>query len=259
METITVGYSRKTSKDFESFGVNGSVEFKPATQDMQKEIDQALLALKLILDPKLEEFAGKSGGALEDNGPDLGKEPEWVGKDPERIDALLGRGTVPPPPPPPSAQQSADSEPVPPVAVTSDNTRSSETDDNNEPSQPSVQSPRNSIDGQDVYLERAKVFRVDVRRSKTGKVFAELRVGHDDLSAYGFEEHYVTTRIFDPEYVAVVGSLTKMKNEETGQIVDVKQLLVNKNDFVNLWGKFSAWNTDATKFDINATAISKSQ
>lgn len=255
METITVGYSRKASQNFDSFGVNASVEFKPTSEDMQKEIDQALLALKLILDPRLEEFAGKSGGALEKpNEPDLGEPPEWVGQNQERVDELLGRGTVPPPPPPPRPQ------PTPSHAL---NVVGDVVAGQSDQSAPVSNRPINpvggTIDGQDIYLEKAKVFRVNIKRSRTGKAYAELRVGHDDLAAYGFDEHYVTTRIFDPEYVAAVGTLTKMKNEETGQIVDLEQFIINKGDFVNLWGKFSVWTSDPSKFDINGDAIQKSQ
>jgi len=241
MESITVGYSRKTSKNFDSFGVNASVEFKPTTEDMQKEIDQALLALKLILDPQLEQFAGKSGGSLE--GPDLGPEPEWVGQHPERTAELLGRIEAPTPPPPPSSPEPAD-EPATPAET---------------PAAEPIQPVSGDIDGEKVYLGRAKVFRVNIKRSKTNKVFAELRVGHDDLAAYGFDEHYVTARIFDPAFVAVVGSLTKVKVEGSGEIKDIEELLINKGDFVDLWGTFSAWQTDPTKFDINGTAIKKSQ
>lgn len=256
MDSITVNYSRKVSPgNFESIGIGGSIEFKPATEDAQKEYEQAFAALKLIIDGKISEEIGRSGGVFDE--PDLGPEPEWVGQNQERVDALLGRGTIPAPPPPPvpapaPAPPSVASPAIPqavdsPPAPTNVPVR---------PSAPSSAATGGSNEGDTVYLEKAKVFRSEMKRSRTNKVYGELRVGHNDLPAH-IGEQYVTVRVFDPEYAAVIGSLTKMKNEETGQVEDVQKLNIVEKDFVNLWGSFSPWTSNPAKFDLNATAVQK--
>lgn len=256
MENLTVGYSRKqTIGNYNSIGVNASMEFKPTSEDLQKEVDQALVALKLILDAKLEEFAGVS------NEPDLGPEPDWVGQNPERIAALLATGPIPAPPVPP--QPVPHPQPAPSVVASE---AAYEEADHGLPEIPSNVGTGNkgnaspqpvNVDG-DVYLARAKVFRSEMKRGRTNRAYAELRVGHDDLIAH-IGEQYITVRIFDPQYAAVVGSLTKMKNEETGGVEDVMKLNIKEKDFVNLWGKFSPWTSNPNKFDLNATAIQKAE
>lgn len=257
MESITVNYTRKVSPgNFESVGIGGSIEFKPTSEDLQAEYDRGLMALKLIIDAKVAEVVGRSGGTFDEPvEADLGEQPAWVGQNPERIDALLGRGQMPTPPPPP---------PIGPSAI-KDNAKADQEVDDGLPeipsqhgaSNPSTPAPTGNPNGREVYLEKAKVFRSEMKRSsKTSRVYAELRVGHNDLVAH-INEQYVTVRVFDPAYIAAVGSLTRMKNEETGQVEDVQKLLVGEKDFVNLWGAFSAWQSDSNKFDINATAVQK--
>lgn len=237
--------------------IGGSFEFKPATDNFQQEWGGAFTALKLIVDAKVAEEVGQSGGTFDEkptpeppapSEPDLGDEPEWVEGASERAAELLGRGdatepapTAPAPPAPPA--------PPTPVAVPKADTPAQD-------STPAAtaSSTEGNPDGREIYLDRAKVFRTEMKRSKTGRPYAELRVGHEDLVAHT-NEQYITVRVFVPEFAAVVGTLKKMKDEETGAVQDVESLNIVKNDFVNLWGQLSAWKTDPTKYDLTATAI----
>ena len=248
MQEITVGYTRKVSTDnFGSIGASGSVVFKPATSDLQEEFDKAFLHLKLIVDAQLAKISGESGGTFDTAGePDLGEQPEWVGQHQEEVDQLLAGGGVPPKPAPPSAVAKPESSTQGTVQAVSQG--DSETRGRDSEAKPA--------DGE-VFLERAKVFRSNIKRSKqTKRPYAELRVGHQDLNAH-IGSQYTTVRVFDPQFISVVGSLKRMTDEETGEVVDVENVIIQKDDFVNLWGSFSPWNTDPTKFDMNATAIQK--
>ena len=253
MESITVGYSRKmATTDYGSIGVSGSVDFKPASGDFQKEYDEVFAVLKLIVDAKLSELGVESGGVFDEPAgePDLGKQPEWVGQHKEEVDQLLGRGseTSTPPPPPPPAKSAG------PVQGPPQDQRTEDTSTQGSPSGDTGVKP----EGGTVFLGRAKVFRSNMKRTRKGSAYAELRIGHKDLTAH-INDDYVTVRIFDPAYAQVVGSLKRMKDEDTGEVGDVEQLLVHKNDFVDVWGEFSPWASDPNKFDMNATAIQKSQ
>lgn len=262
MESIRVDYHRKVgTSGYGSTAIGGSFEFKPQTDDTQKEFEQAFIHLKLIVDAKVAEEVGQSGGTFDEQvdssvvpeppeppEPDLGPEPEWVGKNQERIDELLGKGTSseptiahPAPPPPPA--------PPEPVVVQAPDASSV-----NSAGTATASPTEGNPDGRDIYLDRAKVFRSEMKRSKTGRPYAELRVGHQDLVAHT-NDQYITVRVFVPEFAAVVGTLKKMKDEETGAVQDVETLNIVKNDFVNLWGQLSAWKTDPTKYDLTASAI----
>lgn len=254
MESITVNYSRKVSPgNYESVGIGGSIEFKPTSEDLQAEYDRGLVALKLIIDGHVAEVMGRSGGTFDEQ-VDLGEPPEWVGQDPERIDALLGRGPIPAPPHPPVPVAVPEPPAVVAPAAPQAATPIDAAGDSGAPSGPTGSAGVH--EGDTVYFAKAKVFRSEMKRSRTGKVYGELRVGHNDLTAH-IGEQYVTVRVFDPEYAAAIGSVRRMKNEDTGQIEDVKDYLIKENDFVNLWGAFSPWTSNPAKFDLNATAVQK--
>jgi hypothetical protein len=242
MELIRVDYSRKISpKQYETVSVGGSLEFKPASDDIQKEFDANFLFLKLIVDAQLAQQE-PSGGTFDSDAqaesePDLGEEPEWVKQAKAQAEQVPDQDGYPPMAPAPT--------PAPPPAPVQDNPA------------PSAGAPADK--DAPIYLGRAKVFRSNVKKSpRTNKVYAELRIGHDDLVAH-MGEQYITAKIWEPEYVAVVGSLVRGKNEQTGEIQDAEVLLVNKGDFVDVWGHLSPWKSDPTKTDLAVQALKKSE
>lgn len=251
MESIRVGYSRKVSPGrYESVGIEGSLEFKPVTDNIQEEFEGNLLVLKLIVDGALAKETPLTGGSLDsDPEPDLGEDPDWVKENKAKAAAeasgqveddglpeMEGTETTttkkapPPPPRANSVQAESEEKPKPKKEV--------------------------SVEGDNVYLEKAKVFRSEMKRAKTNSVYAELRIGHEDLVAH-INDQYVTVRVFDPERRDAVGTLKKMKDEDTGEITDVSQMNIKEGDFVNVWGTFNPWKTDPSKFDIIAEAVEK--
>lgn len=256
MDKIQVGYNRKASTDdYGSIGLSGMVEFQPASDDLQKEFDQAFLHLKLIVDAKMEELGIRSGGVFDakpvvnntvtQEEPDLGEEPDWVAAKVAEVEARGIGPTIPPRP---------DAIPQRPRPVQGPPQGSQETDNSAETPQRTNEATKPS-DGE-VFLGKAKVFRSNMKRDRNNKPYAELRVGHEDLKAH-INDGYVTVKIWDPEYSSVVGSLERVKVERTGEIKDQEQMNIVKNDFVDLWGKFQPWFTDNTKFDLIASAIQK--
>jgi hypothetical protein len=241
MELITVSYNRKVSRNYESVAIGGSLEFKPTSEDVQEEYKKNLAVLKLIVDAELSEQEPMSGGTfdkaapVEDDGlPDLGEPPAWVGHlDDEKPSETQ---SAPPPPPAPAKPTPAAEAPAERTAPTSTTTS----------------------DG-GIYLAHAKVFRSEMKRGKqSGKVYAELRVGHDDLQAH-VNNQYITVKIYEPEYVSMVGSLSKMKNEETGEIRDVSEMNIKEGEFVDIWGRLTAWRSDPSKHDLTAQALKLSE
>lgn len=259
MDSIRVEYSRKVSPaQYETVSIGGALEFKPTSEDIQKEFDQNLLVLKLMVDAQLAQQTPASGGSFDDgypdmppapapasgsrDEPDLGPEPGWakdMREETEAKQAAVVNNTAVTPPPAPAPQPA----PAPAPAA--------------QAAQP-VQSAPAGADKDKVYLGRAKVFRTNIKQASTGLKYAELRVGHDDLTAH-INDQYVTVKVYEPSFTAVVGSLVRMKNEDTGEIKDMEQMNIVAEDFVDIWGKFKPWRSDPTKFDLVAQAIQKSQ
>ena len=248
MDKIQVGYNRKAStNDFGSIGLSGMVEFTPISDDLQKEYDEAFLHLKLVIDAKMAELGVQSGGVFDakEEEPDLGPEPDWVAG---KMAELAARGNASSGPSRPDAVP----ERPRPVQGPPDG---KQTADNSTQETTKSTTPTKSNDGE-IFLGKAKVFRSNMKRDRNKKVYAELRVGHEDLQAH-INDGYVTVKIWDPEYAALVGSLKRMKDEDTGEIEDVESLNIAKNDFIDVWGKFQPWYTDPTKSDLVASAIQK--
>lgn len=254
MDSIRVEYSRKVSPaQYETVSIGGALEFKPTSEDIQKEFDQNLLVLKLMVDARLAEQTPVSGGSFDDgypdmppapagsrDEPDLGPEPGWA-KDMREETEAKQAALAPPAPPTPAPQ------PAPAPAPAAQTVQSA----------PVLTVPAGT-DKEKVYLGRAKVFRTNMKQASTGLKYAELRVGHDDLTAH-INDQYVTVKVYEPAFSAAVGSLARMKNEETGEIEDIERMIIVKDDFVDVWGKFQPWKSDPTKFDLVAQAIQKSQ
>jgi len=207
------------------------LEFKPTSDDVQEEYKKNLAVLKLIVDGEISEIATLSGGVFdqvpepeasseEESQPDLGEQPAWVGKTPPKRSSL-------------STVEESPAEKQAPTSTTTD--------------------------AGGIYLKHAKVFRVTMKRAKSSsKVYAELRIGHDDLVAH-INDQYVTVKTWEPEYVSLIGSMKKMKDEETGEVVDVPTTNIKEGMFVDVWGKFAPWQSDPSKSDLHADAVKLSE
>lgn len=229
MEKIQVGYSRKeATNDYGSIGISGLVEFVPQTDDLQAEFDQYYVYLKMVVDAKLEGLNAKESKA----------------------EGVATAGHIPPHPDTTSAtDRSGDSDAQ---AAGEEPIGQNPVGDNEE--QGASRSGSGQATKDEVFLNKAKVFRVDLKRDRKNNVYAELRVGHEDLNAH-INDQYVTVKSWDPEVVSTVGSVKRMKDEETGEIEDVKTFNIHSNYFVDVWGKFNPWYSDKRKFDLNASAL----
>ena len=220
MEKIQVGYSRKESTDdYGSVGISGLVEFEPKSDDLQKEFDEMFLYLKMTVDAKLDGLVVKESKT-------------------DQVDHAATTHSTP--------------EELPTEASTPEPVAEKST-------------PKEGATKGEVFISNAKVFRSNVKKARNGKIYGELRVGHDDLENHlpadgsGALQHYVTVKVWEPEEIAKIGSRVRMKNEDTGEVEEQERLILNKDDFIDVWGTFKPWQTDDKMYDLHASAIKKHQ
>lgn len=216
---VRVDYGRTVTHDYESTRIAGAVEFDILEgEDWQAAYERGFAVFKTIVDAKVAEVVGNSGGVLDTAPAMLPPSPMPPIPPPPQ--------PTPPPPPPVQAQP-----PQPQAVQQTPSTAAAGTPD------PSVM-----VDEQEVYFERVRVIKsfetpdYGVVYTQSKKKYAKVRVGKD--GPQGIPGQYIDVSIWEPSAYGLV---------ESG--------VIQKGTYLNIWGKYKAWRSNASRFDIWATAV----
>lgn len=143
------------------------------------------------------------------------------------VTASIQAAAPPPPPPPPPA----------PI-VTAPVSQEQPVHHEQAPGTPDY----SSIDpSKPAYFERARVYTSMISYgTNTGKKWAKLRLLKDGPG--GIPGGGIDAKTFEPPVIAQIG-------------VDKDNLIIKPGMFVNVWGTYTPWKSNADRFDLNIQAI----